>query len=200
MSPTFTGSKMRSMLFLLNACSEQLTKYFDAAIEADEVLQIELKDLFTRFSNDVIASTAFGFKCDSLTNRDNQFFLMAKDATNIGVFAILRMLSQKVAPSLTKALGIKVFSNKLCNFFNEIVSSNIKDRQQKQIVRPDMIHLLLEARKGKLKHDASKSTEENSGFATVEESPIGKDVELAIAGNFLFFHIFICLSFIKVNC
>lgn len=184
MSPTFTGSKMRSMLFLLNTCSEQLTKYFDTAIGSDEILEIELRDVFTRHSNDVIASTAFGFKCDSLANRDNEFFLMGKEATNIGTAAIMRMLSQRIAPSLSKALGIKVFSNKLCNFFNEIVSSNIKDRLQKQIVRPDMIHLLLEARKGKLNHDASRPTEENSGFATVEESHIGKDVEQAIAGKF----------------
>lgn len=36
-----------------------------------------------------------------------------------------------------------------------------------------MIHLLLEARKGNLKHETNKA-DESTGFATVEESDVGK--------------------------
>lgn len=43
------------------------------------------------------------------------------------------------------------------------------------MVRPDMIHLLMEARKGHLKYEEEdQSKSQDAGFATVEESQIGK--------------------------
>lgn len=48
----------------------------------------------------------------------------------------------------------------------------IEKRTKENIIRPDMIHLLMEARKGNLKHESK--TDESTGFATVEESDIGK--------------------------
>lgn len=43
-----------------------------------------------------------------------------------------------------------------------------------------MIHLLLEARKGRLKHDKSEKNSLDTGFATVEESAISKNQNFAI--------------------
>lgn len=48
----------------------------------------------------------------------------------------------------------------------------IKTREEKGIVRPDMINLLLEARRGDQKHDEAIHVE--TGFATVEEADLGK--------------------------
>lgn len=47
-------------------------------------------------------------------------------------------------------------------------------REKENIFRPDMIHLLMEARKGRLKHEDEKTYEKDTGFATAEESAIGK--------------------------
>lgn len=45
-------------------------------------------------------------------------------------------------------------------------------REEKGIVRPDMISLLLEARKGNQKHEEITNVE--TGFATVKEADLGK--------------------------
>lgn len=47
-------------------------------------------------------------------------------------------------------------------------------REKEGIVRPDMINLLMQARKGALKHDANEEIVDDAGFATVQESVIGK--------------------------
>lgn len=79
-----------------------------------------------------------------------------------------------MAPSLMKHLKLKLFDPKITHFFRKIVAETMKTRDDKGIVRKDMIHLLMEAKKGKLVHE--KETEEKTidGFATVEESVVGK--------------------------
>ena len=42
-----------------------------------------------------------------------------------------------------------LFSEKTKDFFLNLVTYTMKDREQKKIIRPDMIHLLMEAKKGK---------------------------------------------------
>lgn len=70
-------------------------------------------------------------------------------------------------------LQVRIFSQSVSNFFHEIVHDTIRIRQEKGIVRPDVIHLLMEAKKGQLEYDES-NTAEDSGFAVVEESEYGK--------------------------
>lgn len=59
------------------------------------------------------------------------------------------------------------------NFFESIITKTVRTREEKKIIRPDMIHLLMESRKGRL-HYEEDHQEGNEGFAVVEESSIGK--------------------------
>ena len=63
------------------------------------------------------------------------------------------------------------------DFFTNLVTSNIQTREKHGIVRPDMIHLLLEARKNGLKHEDTE-TVQDTGFATVAESEITKNPKI----------------------
>lgn len=63
LSPAFTGSKMRKMFQLVVECSEEATNIMlKEANASNEPYVPEMKDIFTRFTNDVIASSAFGLK------------------------------------------------------------------------------------------------------------------------------------------
>lgn len=69
-------------------------------------------------------------------------------------------------------LNIRLLESDVTTFFRQIITSNIKKREEEHLIRYDLIHLLMEARKGQLKHD--ESSNRDAGFATVEESLIGK--------------------------
>jgi len=72
-------------------------------------------------------------------------------------------------------LNIKFLDKDLYVFFDGVLSDTIKEREKRSIVRNDMIDLLLQAKKGSLTHDESQEEKlSNIGFATVEESDIGK--------------------------
>ncbi|CAG9827788.1 unnamed protein product [Diabrotica balteata] len=131
---------------------QQNERYLD-----QDVMEIEMKDTFTRFTNDVIATTAFGIKIDSMKNKDNEFFVIGKDITSFSGF----WKSRKLLGILIK---VGMFNGRVRKFFTGIIDDTIKVREEKGIVRPDMIHLLMEARKGVQQH---KEKIIDTGFAVV---------------------------------
>jgi cytochrome P450 family 9 len=66
------------------------------------ILAVEMKDLFTRYTNDVIATSAFGIRCDSLSNPKNEFFVMGRDVTNFGGVRALIFFGYALSPKLMK--------------------------------------------------------------------------------------------------
>ncbi|XP_031353175.1 cytochrome P450 9e2-like [Photinus pyralis] len=178
LSPSFTSRKMRAMFLLFSECSQQVVEFFERKDEG--VIQVEMKDLFTRFTNDAIASTAFGFKCDSLTNQTNEFYTMGKKATTFGGSRLLAMSFLGMFPFLQRIIKFDIFPNSVSKFFRRVIKEAIDKRENEGLVRHDMLHLLLEARKGVSVQEEPEL--EDTGFATVQESKIhhGKSTNLKL--------------------
>lgn len=171
LSPAFTGSKMRKMFELVIECSGSVAQYYlDKSKQSQEV---ELTDLCTRFGSDVIATCAFGIKMDSLRDRDNHFYDNGRKMMRFERLSVaLRMFAFKFFPTLMGQLGIDIIDRDHVRYFRALIKEAIQQRQNKGITRPDMIQLLIQARKGTLKHHDEKDSEE--GFATAKESNIGR--------------------------
>uniref|UniRef100_A0A6P7F9N3 Cytochrome P450 9e2-like isoform X2 n=1 Tax=Diabrotica virgifera virgifera TaxID=50390 RepID=A0A6P7F9N3_DIAVI len=172
LSPSFTGSKMKSMFLLMSQCGENLAKFF---MEKDKnTIEIEMKDAFTRFTNDVIATTAFGLEVDSLRKPENEFYLMGKEATDFsGFWKGMKFLGYSIMPKIFEVLKVKIFDNHVRKFFTELIGETIRVREEKGILRPDLIHLLMEARKGN--HQKEEKVID-AGFAVVQEANLEKAV------------------------
>ncbi|XP_072397509.1 cytochrome P450 9e2-like [Diabrotica undecimpunctata] len=146
LTPSFTASKLKTMYHLITECGETFANFF--VKKNQDSMEIEMKDVFLRYCNDVITSIAFGIKMDSLEEPDNEFFLTAKTATNFNGFWVnVRLLATLIFPKLCTFLRVPLFDRYVRQFFFGAMDETIKTREEKQIVRPDMIHLLLEARK-----------------------------------------------------
>ncbi|EFA09239.2 cytochrome P450 9Z1 [Tribolium castaneum] len=146
LSPAFTGSKMKFMFPLISETAEYFIRHFLS--KQEDVVTVEMKDAFTRFTNDVIANTAFGVSCDSLKERENEFYLMGKEATDLkGFWKNIKLLLFFLIPQVFKLCKVRFFSKSVANFFTNLIKGNITKREEFGIVRPDMIYLLMEARK-----------------------------------------------------
>ncbi|XP_055619252.1 cytochrome P450 9e2-like [Toxorhynchites rutilus septentrionalis] len=174
LSPAFTGSKMRQMFELIVECSENTARNFEEEARAKGCAQeYEMKDVFGRFASDVIATCAFGIKVDAIKDPKTEFYVTGKKMMNFNRFSImLRMIGYRMFPALMARLGIDLIDAEHNKYFTSLILSAIKDREDRGVVRPDMINLLIQAKKGQLKHHQEK--EQNEGFATVQESDVGK--------------------------
>ncbi|XP_044728892.1 cytochrome P450 9e2-like [Chrysoperla carnea] len=170
LSPAFTGSKMRGMFQLMADAGENFVNYFinEAKKNGGKPLNVELKEIFTRLTNDVIATTAFGIKIDSLRDRNNDFYRMGGMVSN---FSTWRWLLSNFLPHVARFFRIGLIPNEPIDYLRKIALETINIRERDNIYRPDMLQLLIEAKNGLLKQ-TDTNEEINKGFAAVEESKL----------------------------
>jgi cytochrome P450 family 9 len=146
LSPSFTASKMKFMYDLISKCSKEFVDYLVDHPELHS--SIEVKQIFRRYTTDVIATTAFGISVNSMKDRDNEFYHRGVEASKFssGLLTLFKIMFMRGYPRLAKMFGLTFFPIATANFFKRIVDENIKTREKEGIVRPDMIHLLMQAR------------------------------------------------------
>lgn len=93
------------------------------------------------------------------------------DFNRIGV--MLKFIIIGMMPNVARFLKLRVFDSEQSKFYHDLVHDTIAHREKGGIIRPDMINLLMDARKGSLKRETVGETGE--GFATVDE---GKSEDL----------------------
>lgn len=149
LSPAFTGNKIRSMFGLIQDSTEGFIKHLlghtgDISLN-DNVF--EMKDTFTRYTSDVIASCAFGLEVNSMENRDNEFYHTGKSVTNFDGIKGVKLLLFDCIPTLMKIFRIHLFDTKMISYFRSVVKTTINYREKSQMFdRPDLINLLIKAR------------------------------------------------------
>jgi cytochrome P450 family 9 len=193
LSPMFTGSKMRMMYEYVAKIGQQTAATMKEQIKNGSSSEMEFKDLASKFTVDVIASTAFGIEVNSFVNPDNDFQIMAEKISNFNnLKTSLKLAGFMIMPWIMKTLKITFFGKEVEVFFHEAVTETMKIREEQGIIRNDMINLLMQAKKGSLSHDAKEDEKHIDGFATAQEVKQAKstrvwdDDDLA-AQCFLFF-------------
>ncbi len=191
LSPAFTGNKMRQMFELISHVGRQSTETLKKEIEGTGKV-LEMREFISKFALDVIATCAFGLEVDSFKNPDNYFENIARDMVSFAsqfnpqytiffLFFQLNFTSFKAGaklmgyitfPKLMTFLKVKIIDQKVIRFFKETILDVMDEREKRGIIRHDLINILIEARKGQLIHE--QKDEMTEGFATVEESEIGK--------------------------
>ncbi|KAI8046838.1 hypothetical protein M5D96_003052 [Drosophila gunungcola] len=118
---------------------------------------MDMKDYCTRFTNDVIASTAFGLQVNSFKDRENTFYQMGKKLTTFSFLQNIKFMLFFALKNLNKILKVEIFDKKSTQYFVRLVLDAMKYRQEHNIIRPDMINMLMEAR-GLIQTEKTKTT------------------------------------------
>ncbi|XP_018304776.1 cytochrome P450 9e2-like [Mycetomoellerius zeteki] len=145
LSPSFTSSKMKMMFGLICQCAENFSNF--VVTQTEDAKTYDMKNLFSRYTNDTVATCAFGIEVDSFKNPNNEFFLLGKEALNFDGWLAFKFLMHRNFPQLAKLIKLRMFGPKVENFFKDIVATTVKIRDEQGIVRPDMIQLMMESRK-----------------------------------------------------
>lgn len=148
LSPAFTGTKMRMLFKLVDDSTKEFVK--GLRDHSDSHVVVELKDLLSRFTTNIIATCAFGLKVDAVNDRNNEFFKFGQVLTDIGSMQMIKLLLYDSLPKIMKLLRVKFFDPKLINYFRSVVVTTMNYRKTNNVVRPDMIHLLMQAKKNAL--------------------------------------------------
>ncbi|KYN29650.1 Cytochrome P450 9e2 [Trachymyrmex cornetzi] len=145
LSPSFTSSKMKMMFTLMSECAVDFVKFISTSPANEE--SINTKDVFSKYTNDVIATCAFGIKVNSMKDPTNKFYVYGKEASNFrGVIRGIKFLFLGTFPRFSRILNIKIMNDYVSNFFKDIIKTTIATRDAEHITRPDMLQLMMDIR------------------------------------------------------
>lgn len=165
---------MRQMFELVSECGEEMAETLRNNAKTTGKIDCEMKDLFSKYTNDVISSTAFGYKINSFEDPNNEFYESGKQFMEFSSFlTALRMTLILLLPRVASYFKVGLFKSKTMDFFKSMVLDNMKSREKQGIFRPDMINILMNVKKGNSLTNNTADEAVPDGFATVEESSIG---------------------------
>lgn len=141
-SPAFTPAKIKNMFEIVKTVGEKLEKGLSETISSAN--QVEIRDLFGRFTTDVIGSVAIGIECNTL-NSKNELRDMAKKAMQTRL-TFPRNILTETHPSIARFFNVRKHSKEVTDFFLNIVKESVEFRQQSGEKRNDYLELLIEAK------------------------------------------------------
>lgn len=142
--------------------AQQGTKSIRKQIESRKNNVFEFNELAYKFTVDIIATCAFGIEVNSFNNSNNELQKAAKNISKLTSFkSILKIVGFKAAPEMMKALRITFFGDEVDEFFQQMIQEMMKIRQQKGIIRYDMVNILMQAKATQLTNDESKINQES---------------------------------------
>lgn len=149
-SPAFSTGKFRQMLpHMQEICDELKSHIFNRISKTSE---IEVKDLFSKYSIDMISSCAFGINSNSLKYEDAEFAIQAKKlfkySNPIRGFSFCMYF---IAPQLVEMFKLKFVEPSAGKFLADVFWRMMTEREENNFARHDLIDLLV-----KLKNEESK--------------------------------------------
>lgn len=139
LTPTFTSGKIKSIFPVLKETGDTLSTYLED--QARIGATVDIKDVFAKYSVDIIMSVAFGITCNSFKNPNNEFQYWGKKVFDPNPFWNALLIW---APHIFETFSIPFNDRGVTNFFMNMFDETVNYRQSKNIVRKDFLNLLLQ--------------------------------------------------------
>jgi cytochrome P450 family 6 len=139
LTPTFTSGKLKLMFPIIVQVVDNMLEKISK--EAQITAQLEVKDILSRLTTDVIGKIAFGIECNSLNDKDSKFYRIGLKA--FGTRNILKRLLISRYQNLARKLHVRTSNPEVANFYRDIVDQTIKYREENNIESNDFMGLLI---------------------------------------------------------
>ncbi|KAH8248903.1 hypothetical protein KR032_004110 [Drosophila birchii] len=183
LSPSFTSGKLKAMFETSDAVGDKLIAHLKKQLPESGAKEVEIKSLISTYAVDIIASTIFGLDVDSFADPENEFLQVSKLINRNTFSDIVRGASSFLYPALEKFFVKIGWKQEAFERMREISNHTVDLREKNNIVRKDLLQLLLQLRnQGKISTDDTVWTAESSKHGVKSMS---KDM---IAGQLLLFY------------
>lgn len=172
LSPAFTSGKLKGMFQTFVDCAKPLEDCINQHAIAGK--EVEVREIFSRFTSNAIASIGFGLEIDSFKEPNNEFREKGSRFFEPSFITPFRFNMSFITPFLTKLLGIRIVDKDVSDFMVEAVRQNLEYREKNNIVRRDFFQLLMQVRNsGKIQDDNddwdAKATETNEKMLSIND-------------------------------
>lgn len=158
LSPTFTSGKLKQMVPDIVGIGERLGACIQKQVESGKNV-IEMRDMMSRFTTDVITSVAFGVEIDSINNSNEKFREIGEQIVSPGGLVFFKSLVANIMPSVGKLFGLRATDIEVEKFLMSVLKQTMNLRENENVVRRDFMQLLIQIRNsGEVNEDGNWST------------------------------------------
>jgi cytochrome P450 family 6 len=138
------------MFHLVSGCASNLTKYIEQ--NAAKGKPLEMKEVAARYSTDVITTCAFGIQSNCLMDPNAEFREFGRQIFQFSIYRSFEFMSAFMLPFAVKVIDPKFFSSNTTKFLKKAFWDTIREREEKNIKRDDILQLLIQ-----LKNEEAKA-------------------------------------------
>lgn len=173
LTAAFTGTRMRQLLELVSECADDFIGHLKQQIAVGQKANVEMNDLYARYSNDVISTCAFGIKVNSFANPANEVYTQGTQMLDFtGYWTLARALLIVTIPRLTRKLSLTLFDSAALRSFRHMILDTMAVRKREHIVRPDLINMFMQIRADEEKNRRDENENvAKGGFADAGTRP-----------------------------
>lgn len=167
LTPTFTSGNMKMMFYTILGVTNELVKFLEKPANEDK--PVEISEVFSRFTTNIIVTCAFGIECNSMFNPGSELRSMGKRILHFSKLKALKLFFSMMFRKQAEALSLRFTDKDVSDYFCETIRSNIEYRENNNIVKNDFMNLMIQLKnKGYLKDDLEAKTQ-NTIKLTFEE-------------------------------
>lgn len=153
------------MFSLMNECAEELRNFLEGPASRNE--DLEIKEIMSKFTTDIIGSCVFGLKCNAINDPNSEFRNMGRRVVEPSLNTVIRMLLSILIP----ILGIRILPWEVTQFFITAVRETMRYREQHNVVRNDFMQQLIQ-----LKNEGRVRDDDDGDDDEVDKADIKKEV------------------------
>lgn len=155
LTPTFSSGKMKMMYTLIEQCAQQLKNHLDPVAKKNE--EVDIKEVMSRFTIDIIATCAFGLEVNTLADSNVEFYKISqKIFTPSSTFAMKRVF-MSTFPKTANFFKMALIDPEVGRFLLNIVETTVKFREDNHIERNDFLDLLIKVKNNQLLDENSST-------------------------------------------
>ncbi|EGI65437.1 Cytochrome P450 6k1 [Acromyrmex echinatior] len=144
LSPTFTSGKLKKMFELMLECGDNLDTYLESLKLEDKDIELDMKDLSSKFFIDIVGTTAYGLNVNSLNNPHNEFPKYSKQIFEVSILHAFEFLMILFLPNVIRFINARLFNKKVTAFLRNVFWQTIIQRIKSGKKRNDFIDALIE--------------------------------------------------------
>ncbi|KAK2586911.1 hypothetical protein KPH14_009844 [Odynerus spinipes] len=172
MSPLFTIGKIKKLFHLMIETSETMKEYLEQRTKSNSVITVDVKDIFMKYSTDIISSLAFGVRTNSFGEPIPEFYIKSRMDFQPTFRTAMLLFAAFFFPRISEFFGNGLFRHAR-EYFGRLFWDSYEARKKSGTKRGDLIDYLLE-----LENDAK-----NSEFKFEGDMLLGQSLIFFIAGR-----------------
>lgn len=142
----FSSMRLKILLETVKQVCEKFEGYLNKKLSKTGKAEMELKDLFSRFTAQVVSGAGFGVDgmCFDEEKEKESFYAMGKSFLDPNTWNNIIFTLVFFMPSLAKTLNARFLPQKVDQFFRTIIADVMEQRRKEETPRNDFLQLMVD--------------------------------------------------------